>query len=482
VLESQIPLDDNAAMTRRLVVFVLGIAACGSDDGPAFTATPDHGSMFGQYDVMLAGDLSSLGDISDVTFGGTHAYALRPATDGITVTVQGAPASGEVEVEIHGARGHAIHRVFTYDPAPAGVPVHWLAFGASLTQGTQSMGVNVHSQLSGVSAVIARQAGTYLGIPLFADGLLPGLQLSDFTPDCTTTKGQSDFVPGLFAALKDPNTGLVDVSRGRVDPTLEARDLAIGGSKVGDILDGATGTGALLEHIVEEPTTTKPGDILAPVTVSQIDRVEKIDPEVAFATDLLANDVDGAVVASDDLHADRITPLDTVQPQLAELAQRLGALHGQYFIANLPYLTFIPGVVALRARRIAAGTDTAQSFDAKVAQIDAITDQYNSALAAAVAPFPNIHLVDFRGEVESIRASGITVGGELCTVAHFGGLLSLDDLHFTDTGYALYANVFIDAINQQLGTAIPHADADAIHATDALAPGKLRAAGFTCVP
>ena len=438
--------------------------------------------MFGQYDVMLSGDFASLGDIADVTFGGIQAYALRPSADGITVTVQGAPAPGEVQVEIYGTRGHAAHRVFTYDPAGAGVPAHWLAFGASLTQGTQSLGVNVHSQLAGVSAVIGRQAGTFLAIPLFSDGLLPGLQLSDFTPDCTTTKTEGDFVTGLFAALKDPRTGLVDVSRGRIDPTLEARDLAIGGSKVSDILTGAQGTGALLEHIVEEPTTTPPGEILQPVAVSQIDRIEKIDPDVAFSTDLLANDVDPAVVASDDLHADLITPLATVQPMLAEIAQRLGALHGQYFLANLPYLTFIPGVTALKAARIAAGTDTEATFDAKVQQIDAITDQYNSALAAAVAPYPNLHIVDFRSEVEAIRTTGITVGGEQCTVAHFGGLLSLDDLHFTDTGYALYANVFIDAINQQLGTSIPRADVDAIHAADALAPAKLRAAGFTCVP
>jgi lysophospholipase L1-like esterase len=400
---------------------------------------------------------------------------------GLVVTLQGAPAPGPVDVDIAGSSGHG-HATFTFDAPTTRVPLTWLAFGASLTQGTQSLGVNQHSQLTGVSAVVARQAGVYLGLPLFADGMLPGLQTTDFTPDCKTTKDQGDFVNGLFTALTDPQTGLIDLSRGRVDPTLAPRDLAIGGSKVDDILHGGSGNIALLEHIVEAPTTTAPGAILEQLDVSQIDRIETIDPDVGFSTDLLANDIDAAVVQSDDLHADLITPLANVQPLLVEIAQRLGALHGQYFIANLAHLTFIPNVTALRAERIAAGLDTAQSFDAKAAMIDAITDQYDDALAQAIAPFPNLHLVDFRAEVEAIRTTGIVAGGETCTSAHFDGLLSLDDLHFTDTGYALYANVFVDAINAQLGSTIAHADIDTVHATDALAPAKLRALGFTCVP
>jgi hypothetical protein len=61
-------------------------------------------------------------------------------------------------------------------------------------------------------------------------------------------------------------------------------------------------------------------------------------------------------------------------------------------------------------------------------------------------------------------------------------MISLDDLHLTDTGYALYAQKFIDAINAVEGTAIPAIDVEAVHANDALAPSKTRAAGYTCVP
>jgi hypothetical protein len=160
---------------------------------------------------------------------------------------------------------------------------------------------------------------------------------------------------------------------------------------------------------------------------------------------------------------------------------RLGVLRGKFFIANMPSLTFIPNVAALRAKRLADGSDTEASFDAKVQQIDDITDAYNAALTAAMAPYPNLYVVDFKAYVESIRG-GVRVGGEWLTADSWGGLLSLDGLHLTDTGYALYAQTFIDRINEVLGSSIPAIDVESVHAQDALAPVRLRAAGYQCVP
>jgi hypothetical protein len=157
------------------------------------------------------------------------------------------------------------------------------------------------------------------------------------------------------------------------------------------------------------------------------------------------------------------------------------ALHGQFFIANMPSLTFVPNVAALRAARLAAGTDTADSFDAKVKMIDDATDAMNAALVAAMQPYGNLHLVDFKAEVESV-AGGIDVGSQHLTTQMYGGLISLDGLHFTDTGYALYANVFLHALNAQLGTSLPDIDLAAVNANDALSPSALKADGLTCVP
>jgi lysophospholipase L1-like esterase len=168
-------------------------------------------------------------------------------------------------------------------------------------------------------------------------------------------------------------------------------------------------------------------------------------------------------------------------PELERMMARLGKLHGQYFIANLPRLTFLPKVKQLRAQRIAAGLDTPASFDAKVAMIDDMTAQYNQALADAMAPYPNLHVVDFQAYVDGVL-DGVTVGGERLTPERWGGLISLDDLHLTDTGYALYAQKFIDRINEVLGTQIGPVDVEAVHAQDPLTPARLRAGGYTCVP
>lgn len=472
-------------MKRAAWIAIVALAlqgGCAADWGPPLTATPSHASEFGYLDVTFSGDLSSLGDIASVTVGGVPAYHLRASASAITVTVQGAPEPGFAEVVVVGERGRAVsHHSFSYDPPVARVPKTWVAFGASLTQGTQSEGIDEHTQTFGVTAEVARAAGVYLALPILDPKLAPPMHASDFNLDCSQKPGTGLDPAKLIAQLTDPVSGLLNLRRGRLAPDTIPRDLAIGGATVQEILRGGSGTVAVLEHVVEEPDID-PGDAVTPVDVSQIDRIEKLDPDLGLSTDLLANDLDPAVVQSDDLHPEMITPLQNVQPLLVEMMDRLGKLHGQYFIANMPSFTFVPNVAALEMKRIASGMDTEASFAAKVKQIDDLTDAYDQALASAMAPHPNLHLIDFRAKVDAVKVSGIRAGGELCTVQKFDGLLSFDELHFTDTGYASYANFIIDDLNGVLGTAIPTVDIDVVHAGDEAAPHVLRGEGFTCVP
>ncbi|HEX8952263.1 MAG TPA: hypothetical protein VF945_10490 [Polyangia bacterium] len=470
---------------RLLLVASLLLAACSADHGPRLTASPSHASLFGQVDVTLTGDLAALGDIRSVTVGGIAAYDLRASPGALTITLQGAPTPGAVAVEVIGAHGSSLHHgAFTYDPPAAGVPLSWAAFGASFTHGCVSLGIDSRTQVRGIAGDIARAAGVYLGLPLFAEGLMPELQPSDFNADCSPKSGAGSIDAGKLLTqigdkLTDPATGLYDLRRGRIDPTLVPRNVAVGGSKVSDVLAGGSSYVALLEHLVEDPNV-QGGDALSQLDVSQIDRLEKLDPDVAFSTDLMGNDMDMAVIGADDLHPESMTDLATMQAGLTQMMARLGKLHGHYFIANMPSLTAVPNVALLRAQLVAAGTST-DAFDAKVKQIDALADGYNAALVQATAPYPNLHIVDFKGQVTS-QLAGIRVGGEWLSGARFGGLFSLDGLHLTDTAYGLYANLFLDAINGVLRTQIAHVDVDAIHALDTDAPSVLRAAGLTCVP
>ena len=103
--------------------------------------------------------------------------------------------------------------------------------------------------------------------------------------------------------------------RGRVDLTLTPRNVAVGGSKVSDVLTGApatwrcSSTSSRIRH--------QGGDALSKPDVSQIDRLEKLDPDVAFITDLMGNDMDMAVIGTDDLHPEAMTDLPTMQAGLS---------------------------------------------------------------------------------------------------------------------------------------------------------------------
>jgi lysophospholipase L1-like esterase len=471
-------------MSRSSFALVVALAlvagGCGGDTGIKLAVTPAHASLFGQTDVTITGDLQSLGDVDYFAIGGVQVINPRWSGSSVTVTVQGAPMPGRYDIVIRGKRGLTIqHELFTYDPPPAGVKPTWMAFGASFTQGTESLGIDPHTQLYGVTGQIARAAQIFIGLPLFNPQLAPPLQPSDFYADCTQIPGTGAGVTTLTSVTTSPDTGFFDLRYGRLDWTLHNRNVAVGGATVFDILNGVHGAKALLAHIVNDPDIDY-SDAVAPETTSMIDRVEALDPDIGVCTDLLGNDFDAAVTQPSDLDPTMITPIAQVAPMLQTMMQRLGKLHGQYFIANIPPLTFVPHVVALRRALVDAGKDTTD-FDAKAAQIDAATEAYNQALLAAMAPYPNLHVVDFKQYVADVKG-GITVGGERLTVDRWGGLLSLDDLHLTDTGYALYAQKFLDAINAVEGTQIPPIDVEAVHAQDALSPSKTRAAGYTCVP
>ncbi len=451
-------------------LFALMLCAC----SPELTASPSHGSLFGQYSVTFSGDFHGLGAVHGATLAGVAAYDLTLSdARHVSLTVQGALDPGDADLTLLGVNAtKTFKRAFHYDAAR--VPAsQWAAFGASLTQGVQSNGIDPHSQINNVSGQLARAAGVWLALPLFSPGVVPALSPNDIPADCAPAGVVAPSIGAIVQALTAPD-GSVDLSLARIDQSLATRNFAVGGSLFNDIMRGAAFPESIIEHVVDDPMLTLAA-MLNPETTSQIDRLEKLDPDLAFCADLLGNDAANAVLHSD-VAASRMTPLTTITPLLAELARRLGALHGQFFIANVFDMTKLPHVAQLQA----ASTDAPDVFAAKVAAVDTQVAAYNQALVAAFAAYANLHLVDVFTLTDT-AAQGIDVGGEHLTLAHLGGLLSLDDFHFTDTGYAYLANAFIAAINQATSRTIPAIDLVAVHATDALSPSALRPA-HACVP
>ena len=102
----------------------------------------------------------------------------------------------------------------------------------------------------------------------------------------------------------------------------------------------------------------------------------------------------------------------------------------------------------------------------------------NARLKEQAALYDNVHVVDLEARVKEWAVSGVQVGDETLYIRQYGGLVGLDGLHFTDTAYALVANLFIETMEEVLGTEIPKIDLAAIWAQDRERPDVLLEAGF----
>jgi hypothetical protein len=103
----------------------------------------------------------------------------------------------------------------------------------------------------------------------------------------------------------------------------------------------------------------------------------------------------------------------------------------------------------------------------EVATIRAAVSDYN-AFIAAQASAHGAALVDIHALVDELHDKGLVAGGQRLTIDFLGGLFSLDGVHPTNTGYALFANKFIHALNTQFAAGIPPVSLDQVKKSDPL--------------
>ena len=128
----------------------------------------------------------------------------------------------------------------------------------------------------------------------------------------------------------------------------------------------------------------------------------------------------------------------------------------------------------------AAGKQTTPLSDAGVlTAAEAVTVQANvvayNKVIAAQASAAGATLVDINALFTSIAANGLTIDGYKGTNAFLGGFFSLDGIHPTNTGYAVVANTFIDAMNVAFKTSIADVNLTTVAAADPLWPPNLAA-------
>jgi phospholipase/lecithinase/hemolysin len=107
---------------------------------------------------------------------------------------------------------------------------------------------------------------------------------------------------------------------------------------------------------------------------------------------------------------------------------------------------------------------------AQIATIQAAVRAYNTVIADRARAAGAVR-VGIAALVRSLAARGYEAGGKRLTTDFLGGLFSLDGVHPTNTGYAIIANEFIKAINQQADAEIPPLSIRQVAASDPLVFG-----------
>ncbi len=320
---------------------------------------------------------------------------------------------------------------------------HLVGIGDSLGEGDQSANAFTDSQQQTYLNYVAIQAKVPLQLPLIQSNPL-------------------GFV------------GLVN-NRSRISPTTQANDLAVSGAKVADVLNTAANS----------TIQTEADLVLSPnFGMTQIQVAEQLQPGIVYCW-VGNDDLINYVLDFTHLNAPTgVTSLADFTASYQELMTRLKATGAKVVVANTPDLTKIafmidnddltkytgtnynlpPGSLTTLGTMIllklglvdssvlsdpayVLGPDQIVSIQAQIAQYNQVISQQASA--------QGFGFVDAYGILNSYITNPVTIDGVTITVHFNGGAFSLDGIHPSDIGYAIFANAFIRATNRTYGTAIP---------------------------
>lgn len=471
------------------ITLVFGVGACAADSKPGaerdFTVEPTTAPLSGRtpLEVVLPPEVDVDAVVAVYVESELSLRGLELRTDGerLRFVDQGSPRPGPAELVVVSADGTEtrLPDAFTYTPAADPVFERIAALGASLTQGVQGGVPTAHGLLHSPGAFVASRSGGFLPLPLLVPDLFPTIGPADIgpAPECE--------VPGVSAFVGDAALEVVgqlstgdglDLSLGRQDPMLPAWHVAVGGAQVGDLEEGPASddfAGQFLARLVYAPDVA----LGAPLPHSQLDLIDAAAPSLVLCTDLAGNDVILPVTRPGPIDLSALTPADAVAASVERVVARLAETGAEVFLATLPRPTLLPLAIDKRRRLVAEGYDAGE-VDAVFETVDARAEANNAAMVAAADRYDNVHIVDLAGAVERVEAEGVAVGDQTLGPGKLGGLISTDGVHFSDTGYAMTANVFIERINDALGTDVPQVDLAAIAAADPYHPDALRAAGL----
>jgi phospholipase/lecithinase/hemolysin len=351
--------------------------------------------------------------------------------------------------------------------------------GDSLSAGFQNHSLLDSQQPHGYASLVAAQAGVPLPLPLIAAPGIPNvLQLVSAGPPPVIVPA-----PGI--------------STGRDNPLVQNTDLAVPGANVQDAL---TTRPTFTFNNLTDFVLGLPG-ALTGISRSQVEWAEHLAP-TAIIVWLGNDDALGAAVAANPA---LLTPLPAFQTSYSEVIRRLRGTGAKLILANIPDVTVIPFLTSAETVAAQIGLPlfviapilgigpgdfvTPDAFPlipailanpalgplpasvvltaAGAATIQSAVNAYNDFITLE-ARANGAALVDIHGLTAELQANGVVEGGQHLTTQSLGGLFSLDGVHPSNTGYALFANEFITTLNTTFAAGIPLVSVREIEKNDPL--------------
>ena len=330
-------------------------------------------------------------------------------------------------------------------PLLEAAPAALLGLGDSIGEGVQSADASFVTQPHSYLSLAARQIGVPLDLPWIVSGPL------GVVGDATR--------------------------RARIFPSVPGANLAVSGTDVSGLLRRRAD--ALTEDEIDSETDL----VLFPRLGSQVEIAEAAGAFAVFCW-IGNNDVLSAAIDFDHLDASQMTPVEEFEADFREVADRLTRSAVLVVFGTVPDVTRIaflldrdraaamlgrdPGLApgeyttlaaVLLVRIGAAGPEIFQDPDfvldaSEAARIRDRVDAFNRIIVQVAAETGAL-VADVHGFLESAAQDPPVLAGLPVTASYLGGLFSLDGVHPSDTGHALLANVFLEAVNRGVGTAIP---------------------------
>jgi len=331
------------------------------------------------------------------------------------------------------------------------------------------------------SAAVAQSASPALiGI---GDSLGEGVQSDNAFRESQPNTYLNRFATQLGVAFPQPllSTSIVasinsDSGRSRLSPDTYPADLAVSGATTANVLTATASTG----------TPTTEADLVLPpyFGLSQIQIAEQVKPQWLVGW-VGTDDLISEVLTFDALGSQSgVTPLATFTTEYQELVSKLKSIGAKVVMANIPdltkiaylfdnddltrytgtnynlpsgYVTSFPTMVLLELGVFDGTILKDPNYVLSPAQLTAIQQQiqqYNQVIQQTVAGagFPVVDAYDL---LDNLVENPITIGGITITNHYNGGAFSLDGVHPSDTGHAIFANAFIAAADKAYDQSFP---------------------------